>query len=144
MDALKYAQELVAFESTSVLSNVAVSDYVQNELKKLAFETERLEFDDDNGVRKCSIVGKKGEGLGGIAYFGHTDVVPADNWYFDEHGPFTPTVKDHRLYGRGSRQTRRFRRGRSSRRGQHRFGKLVGREKTQDSREPHARNARAG
>lgn len=102
MDALKYAQELVAFESTSILSNVAVSDYVQNELKKLAFETERLEYDDENGVRKCSIVGKKGEGSGGIAYFGHTDVVPADNWYFEEHGPFTPTVKDHRLYGRGS------------------------------------------
>ncbi|MCA9071690.1 MAG: M20 family metallopeptidase [Planctomycetaceae bacterium] len=102
MDALKYAQDLVAFESTSNLSNVPVSDYVEQALKKLAFTTERLEYDDANGVRKCSIVGKKGEGQGGLAYFGHTDVVPADNWFSDEFGPFTPTVRDGRLYGRGS------------------------------------------
>lgn len=37
-----------------------------------------------------------------MAYFGHTDVVPADPWFFPEHGPFTPTVKEGRLYGRGS------------------------------------------
>lgn len=37
-----------------------------------------------------------------MAYFGHTDVVPADDWKFAEHGPFQPTVKDGRLYGRGS------------------------------------------
>ncbi len=102
MDALKYAQELVAFESPSALSNIPVSDYVQDVLKKLAFQTERLEYDDASGVRKCSIVGKKGEGNGGLAYFGHTDVVPADNWFSDEHGPFMPTIKDGRLYGRGS------------------------------------------
>lgn len=102
MEALKYAQDLVRFESTSVLSNVPVSDYVEQALQKLAFQTERLEYDDDNGVRKCSIVGKKGEGQGGVAYFGHTDVVPADNWFSDEFGPFTPTVQDGRLYGRGS------------------------------------------
>lgn len=102
MDALKYAQDLVAFESTSVLSNLPVSDYVEDALRKLAFTTERLEYDDQNGVRKCSIVAKKGEGRGGVAYFGHTDVVPADNWFSDEFGPFTPTVRDGRLYGRGS------------------------------------------
>ncbi len=102
MDALQYAQDLVAFESPSASSNVAVSNYVEQTLKKLAFETERLEFDDAQGVRKCSIVGKKGEGQGGLAYFGHTDVVPAANWFTDEFGPYNPTIKDGRLYGRGS------------------------------------------
>ena len=102
MDALKYAQDLVAFESPSAVSNVPVSDYVQDALKKLAFETERLEYNDAGGVRKCSIIGKKGEGRGGLAYFGHTDVVPAENWFSNEHGPFTPIVQDGRLYGRGS------------------------------------------
>ena len=103
MDALRYARDLVAFESTSVLSNVDVSNYVERTLRELAFETERIEYDDERGVRKVSIVGRKGRpGSGGLAYFGHTDVVPADPWFSKEHGPFTPTVKDGRLYGRGS------------------------------------------
>ena len=103
MDALRYAQDLVAYESTSILSNVDVSDYVERTLRDLAFETERIEYEDERGVRKVSIVGRKGRpGPGGMAYFGHTDVVPADPWFSTEHGPFTPTVKDGRLYGRGS------------------------------------------
>ncbi len=102
MDALQYAKELVAFESTSVLSNVSVSDYVEQILEKLGFATERIEYDDADGIRKANVIGKQGEGSGGIAYFGHTDVVPADPWFTDEHGPFTPTVKDNKLYGRGS------------------------------------------
>ncbi len=102
MDALGYVEKLVAFESTSVLSNLDVSDYVQEVLTKLDFTIERLEFDDPHGVRKANIVGKKGNGTGGVAYFGHTDVVPADPWFCDENGPFSPVVKGDRLYGRGS------------------------------------------
>ena len=37
-----------------------------------------------------------------MAYFGHTDVVPADSWFSSEHGPFEPTVRGDKLYGRGS------------------------------------------
>jgi acetylornithine deacetylase len=102
MDALQYTQELVAFESTSVLSNVPVSDYVEETLRRLGFIVERIEYDDKNGVRKANIVAKKGSGTGGMAYFGHTDVVPADPWFTEEHGPFQPTVLGDKLYGRGS------------------------------------------
>lgn len=102
MDALGYVQDLVRFESTSVLSNVEVSDYVEQALKGLGFTIERLEYDDSRGVRKANIVGKKGTGTGGLAYFAHTDVVPADPWFCDEHGPFSPKIEGDRLYGRGS------------------------------------------
>ncbi len=102
MDALRYVQDLVAHDSTSILSNVAVSDYVENALRELGFDTERIEYDDARGVRKVNVAAKRGEGRGGMAYFGHTDVVPADPWFSDEHGPFTPVVKGDRLYGRGS------------------------------------------
>lgn len=102
MDAVSYLKTLVAFESTSVLSNAAISDCVEDILRKLDFRTERIEYHDANGVRKVSIVGKKGTGVGGLAYFGHTDVVPADDWFSNEHGPFTPNVVGDRLYGRGS------------------------------------------
>ncbi|GAB4147243.1 MAG: M20 family metallopeptidase [Planctomycetaceae bacterium] len=102
MNALEYAQKLVAFESTSSLSNVPVSDFVQSELERLGFSVERVEYEDARGVRKANVIGKRGTGTGGLAYFGHTDVVPADPWFTDEHGPFEPTVKENRLYGRGS------------------------------------------
>ena len=102
MDALAYTKDLCSFESTSVLSNVPVTDYVEDTLRSQGFLTERLEYDDVNGVRKACVVGKKGPGTGGMAYFGHTDVVPADPWFTDEHGPFEPTVVGDRLYCRGS------------------------------------------
>src|SRR5579863_2090063 len=102
MNALEYTSELVAFPSISSRSNRDVSDYVQKTLTKLGFETERIDYVDAAGIGKVSVVGKKGPGKGGLAYFGHTDVVPADPWFSTEHGPFSPTVKNGRLYGRGS------------------------------------------
>jgi acetylornithine deacetylase len=102
MNALDYTCDLVAFGSISSRSNADVSDYVAAALKRLEFDTERVEYTDAAGVRKVNIVGKKGVGTGGLAYFGHTDVVPADPWFTTEHGPFAPTVKGDRLYGRGS------------------------------------------
>ncbi|MFP6768001.1 MAG: M20 family metallopeptidase [Planctomycetaceae bacterium] len=102
MNSLEYNQRLVSFESTSVLSNAPVSDYCDEVLRGMGFEIERIEYDDPNGVRKVSVLGKKGTGTGGMAYFSHTDVVPADPWFFDDFGPFEPTIRDDRLYGRGS------------------------------------------
>lgn len=102
VDALQYARDLIAFDSVSRVSNLPVSDHVERTLRKLGFTTERLEYVDPKGVRKASILGKKGRGTGGLAWFGHTDVVPADQWFTDEHGPFEPTVREGRLYGRGS------------------------------------------
>lgn len=102
MNSLQYNQDLIAFESTSAFTNAPVSDYVQETLTKLDFETERIEYHDDNGVQKVNVIGKKGEGSGGMAYFGHTDVVPANPWFTEEHGPFNPTIIGDKLYGRGS------------------------------------------
>lgn len=106
--ALDYAKRLIEFDSVSSVSNVEVTDYVESVLKGLGGQTERLEYDDQNGVRKACVVGRFGPEVAasekpvGMAYFGHTDVVPADNWFTDEHGPFTPTLLGGRLYGRGS------------------------------------------
>ncbi|HUG94019.1 MAG TPA: M20 family metallopeptidase [Planctomycetaceae bacterium] len=102
MNALEYTRDLVRFESTSSLSNAGVSDYVEQQLRRLHFQVERLEYDDARGVRKVNVVGKLGSGTGGLAYFAHTDVVPADEWFTDKYGPFEPTVQGERLYGRGS------------------------------------------
>lgn len=102
MEALEYAKDIVCFNTTSNLSNMALTCYLEDRLKEMGFCTERFEYDDQNKVRKASVVGKKGEGLGGMAYFGHTDVVPAINWFSEDHGPFKPVVQGGKLYGRGS------------------------------------------
>lgn len=102
MQALDLAQELIRFDSVSVKTNVPVTDCVEQTLRQLGAEVERLEYTDERGVRKANVIGKLGTGTGGMAYFGHTDVVPADDWVFTEHGPFEPRVREGRLYGRGS------------------------------------------
>ena len=101
MDALEYAQNLIRFDSTSHLSNAEISEYVESVFHGLGCETERVEYN-DGGVAKVCVVARKGGSGGGLAWFGHTDVVPADDWAVAEHGPFEPVVRDDRLYGRGS------------------------------------------
>jgi acetylornithine deacetylase len=100
MQALDIARELVSRASPSRISNAEVSDYAERTLRSVDFETERVEYDDERGVRKVSVIGKKGRGTGGLTFFGHTDTVPADDW--SEGDPFRPFVRDGRLYGRGS------------------------------------------
>lgn len=102
MEALRLTEQLIGLESPSAISNVTVSDFLQDRLQEDGFEVERLEYDDANGVRKVSLVGKKGRGEGGLAYFAHSDTVPAETWHKKDVGPFTPQVENHRLYGRGS------------------------------------------
>jgi acetylornithine deacetylase len=97
-----YASELIRFGSVSYLSNGPVTDYAESVLQDLGCETERIEYM-DGGVLKANVFGRFGDaGVGGLAYFGHTDVVPVDDWSIAEHGPFEPVVRDGRLYGRGS------------------------------------------
>lgn len=102
MRALSYAQDLISFASVSRDSNVAVSNYVADVLQRLGFAVERLDYVDEAGQPKSNLIAKRGQGVGGIAYFAHTDVVPADDWSVDFCGPFEPTVRQNRLWGRGS------------------------------------------
>tara|TARA_R110002049_G_scaffold27321_2_gene94166 strand:- start:337463 stop:338614 length:1152 start_codon:yes stop_codon:yes gene_type:complete len=109
MNALRYARELVSFDSVSQKTNAPVSNYIEQTLTQLRFRTERIEYERD-GVTKVNVIGcrdaegtnAKSTASAGVAFFGHTDVVPADDWAIAEHGPFEPAVNDNRLYGRGS------------------------------------------
>jgi len=102
MDALSYLNDLISYPSVSSSSNEAVTSHVAEILASLGFETERLDYLDEAGVAKSSVVGKRGSGTGGIGYFAHTDVVPADDWLDVESGPFLPVIRDEKLYARGS------------------------------------------
>jgi acetylornithine deacetylase len=75
---------------------------VADALAERGFEVEWLTYQDEENVTKVSLVGKRGNGFGGVAYLAHTDVVPADDWSLDFCGPFQPTERDNKLYGRGT------------------------------------------
>lgn len=100
--ALEYTQSMVEFDSVSSKSNVDVTNQVDDWLRQLGCDVERVEYNDAKGVPKSNVIAKIGSGTGGLAYFGHSDVVPANTWVFDEHGPFEPTIKEGKLYGRGT------------------------------------------
>ncbi len=102
-DPLELTAALVAIPSVSSQSNAAVSDRLQAQLQADGYEVERLTYRDRQGIEKVNVVGRKGPAEpGGVAYFAHTDVVPADTWTGPNGSPFTPAVHGDRLYGRGS------------------------------------------
>ena len=103
MDAQQLTRELVAFESPSHVSNREISQFVEDRLRALHFDIELVEYTDEQGVAKVNVVGRRGsEGDGrGLAYFCHSDVVPAETWT-GPGVPFEATQQDGRLYGRGS------------------------------------------
>ncbi len=103
MQAIDYLKELIAFPSVSSESNSDITDCVAAWLLRLGFDTERIDYCDENGIRKSCIQGRKGPASGcGLGYFCHTDVVPVNSWSFPKSGPWTPLVADGRIYGRGS------------------------------------------
>jgi len=102
MKALRYAKRLIGFDSTSHLSNRTIAKYLEIKLTKHGFVVEVLHYRDENNCRKVNLVAKKGNGFGGLAYFAHSDVVPAERWFTEKFTPFQPTIARERLYGRGS------------------------------------------
>ncbi len=90
---------LVAFDTTSRGSNLALIEFVEAELAKLGITGRRVPNADGTKANLYATIGPMVEG--GIVLSGHTDVVPVDGqpWTSD---PFTLTPRDGRLYGRGT------------------------------------------
>ena len=96
MDMLR---RLVAFDTTSRNSNLALIDFVRNHLDGFGIASELVP---DATGKKASLYATIGpKDRPGICLSGHTDVVPIDgqNWSSD---PWTITEKDGLLYGRGT------------------------------------------
>lgn len=94
---LRLAAELIAIDSRSSLSNLAVAERIEAELQ--GFELERLDYIDSAGVAKRAIVAHKGP-KGGYALSGHMDTVPATGW---ESDPWKPRLDaEGLLHGLGS------------------------------------------
>ena len=97
LDPIKLAASLVATDSRSFVSNIAVADQIEAALPQ--FEIERLDYTDPAGVRKRVLVAHKGPMGGGLALSGHMDTVPATGWQGD---PWSGRIEGGRLWGLGS------------------------------------------
>ena len=97
--ALDLVRDLIAFDTTSRDSNLALIDYAQALLEKAGGRCRRSY---DSTGEKANLFATFGpDGDGGYVLSGHTDVVPVDgqDWSSD---PFKPEVRDGKLYGRGA------------------------------------------
>ena len=99
MNVIELSKDLIGCNSVSANSNVEIANFLEEKLNEIDFETERIEYIDNDNVQKVNIVGRKGRGDGGFVLCGHTDTVPAEGW---DVSPFSAFVKDGKLYGRGS------------------------------------------
>jgi len=103
--SIEMIKKLVAFNTTSRDSNLALIDFVREYLAAYGVECE-LFYDADR--RKANLYATLGPSdRGGIMLSGHTDVVPVDgqDWATD---PFAIVERDGKLFGRGTSDMKSF------------------------------------
>jgi succinyl-diaminopimelate desuccinylase len=95
-NTLELAQQLIARRSLTPQDEGCLP-LIGARLEPLGFELEMMRYGDvDN------LWARRGSGGPVVCFAGHTDVVPTgpvEKWHSD---PFTPTVRDGMLYGRGA------------------------------------------
>jgi acetylornithine deacetylase len=97
--AIPILERLVAFDTTSHLSNLALIEWVERYLDSFGIEARRIASADGAKANLLASIGPAVEG--GVVLSGHTDVVPVAGqaWTSD---PFELTERGGRLFGRGS------------------------------------------
>ena len=96
INTLELAQQLIACRSVSP-EDAGCLELVMVQLKPLGFECEIIAMNGVTNLWAC-----RGTAAPLVCFAGHTDVVPTgplENWQID---PFTPTVRDGVLHGRGA------------------------------------------
>ncbi len=95
-DVIEIAKHLISKPSITPLDE-GCQDFLKEELSALGFINETMVFADTTNLWS-----RKGTQYPVFCFAGHTDVVPTgphENWTYP---PFSPTVKNGFLYGRGS------------------------------------------
>tara|TARA_Y100001970_G_scaffold167155_1_gene204626 strand:+ start:1023 stop:2207 length:1185 start_codon:yes stop_codon:yes gene_type:complete len=100
-NSIKILSDLIAFKTISGEDNSSLIDYCDKILSGLGAESFRTYDQEKKRVNLfATIKAKKPNGKNPIILSGHTDVVPVSkSWSTD---PFIATIKENKLYGRGS------------------------------------------
>ena len=100
-NSIKILTDLIAFKTISGENNSPLIDYCDNILNSLGAESFRTYDDEKKRVNLFSTLkSKNGIGKKPIILSGHTDVVPVSKGWSSD--PFLATIKNDKLYGRGS------------------------------------------
>lgn len=107
LSAPELLERLIAFDTTSTKSNLALVDFVCNYLDRPGARIERFFSEDGNKANVLVRFGPEIDGDQGLMLCGHTDVVPAEEkeWRSD---PFRLTEDDRAFYGRGTADMKGF------------------------------------
>lgn len=97
--ALEILERLIAFDTTSRSSNLALIEWVEAYLDRHGVPHRRVPNAEGTKSNLMAVIGPAIDG--GVVLSGHTDVVPVDGqaWSTD---PFKLTERDGRFYGRGT------------------------------------------
>ncbi len=97
--AIALLERLIAFDTTSRNSNLALIDWVEAYMEGLGARCERVASPDGRKANLHAVLGPEVDG--GVVLSGHSDVVPVDgqDWSSD---PFAAEIRGDKLYGRGA------------------------------------------
>jgi len=103
--AVAILARLVAFDTTSRNSNLALIEWVEDFLRTRGVASQRVPNADGTKSNLYALIGPEVEG--GVVLSGHSDVVPVDGqpWSSD---PWVVTERDGKLYGRGVADMKSF------------------------------------
>lgn len=97
-DVRAILDRLIAFDTTSRNSNLALIEWVEDFLRARGIEPRRVASDDGAKANLFAVIGPAT--AGGVVLSGHTDVVPVDgqDWTSD---PWRLAERDGKYFGRG-------------------------------------------
>lgn len=104
MTSIDWLTRLIGFDTVSRHSNLALIEEVQGYCEQLGLSVD-LTFNEAKDKANLFVTVRAGANADqvnhGLVLSGHTDVVPVDgqDWSSD---PFTATIRDDKLYGRGA------------------------------------------
>lgn len=104
-DSRAMIERLIAFDTTSRNSNLALMEFIRDHLAGLGIDSELIYSDDRQKANLYATIGPKDRP--GIALSGHSDVVPVDgqDWSSD---PWRVIEREGRLFGRGTCDMKSF------------------------------------
>lgn len=103
--AVDILTHLVAFNTTSQLSNLACVEWIEDYLKSHDIHCTRLYNKEGSKASLIASIGPRKEG--GIVFSGHTDVVPVEQQQWNTN-PFELVEQNDRFFGRGTADMKGF------------------------------------